>query len=428
MHAAGRPLALVAIVLGLAASARADAHDEFIAGQQAAAQKQWAEAAQDFMRVTVELPGYAPAWKALASSRFYMGDTEGAVASADHYLDLAPQDSAFAHWANDLRRRLKLPPRSSPLAAATAAPASPPPTDDGILMAAPPPDGGAQAVGPEDAQALDAVAAQDAVAIDDTAQQDAAETMQADAARVRAATRAAQGGRMRAQVGIRVLGGWALGLGGFAYGESVQDPALPSGVAYDARPAQGGSGAVEGLLDAGPHFELSLGAYPLAWGDSSDSSATGAVTRSNSSRASGLLLPLMVSLGWRQALGRGWDLVLAGGAGLAPANRASVNSQTVQTTATGLTVTTASADYDYAAAPAWRAAAGAEWKASPTVSLYLGLQLLGADFATVQPSVGVQAVDATGAPVAVPANAMVPGPQALKILSLQFMGGLTLHY
>ena len=105
-----------------------------------------------------------------------------------------------------------------------------------------------------------------------------------------------------------------------------------------------------------------------------------------------------------------------------------MKTQTVQTYATGLTVTTANADYDYAAALAWRAAAGAEWQAGTAVSLYLGLQLLGADFASVAPSGNVQSTDETGASVPVPAAVALPGPEALSVLSLQFMAGLTLRY
>jgi tetratricopeptide (TPR) repeat protein len=428
MSAAGRLLAFLGIGFCLASLARADAHDDFVAGNAAVGQKQWADAAQDYMRVTAQLPKYAPAWKALSSCRYYMGDFEGAVASADRYVALQPADAAFAHWSDSLRAKLNLPPSATPAPAATPVPTvAPAAADSGILVAAPPPDAEAEAVPLEAAQQLNAEAAQGAVATEQKAQQDAADDMAADAARVKAAQKGPTS-RARAQVGLRLLGGWALGLGSFSYGESVDDPVNLSPQAYDASPAQGGSGAVEALLDAGPHVELSLGVYPVAWTDTRDSSATSTVTRSNSAQANGLLMPVMLSVAWRQALTQGWSLVAAGGAGLAPGNRVSVKTQTVQTYATGLTVTTANADYDYAAALAWRAAAGAEWQAGTAVSLYLGLQLLGADFASVAPSGNVQSTDETGASVPVPAAVALPGPEALSVLSLQFMAGLTLRY
>jgi hypothetical protein len=429
MSAAGRSLALLGIALSLAASARADAHDDFVAGNAAATQKQWADAAQDYMRVTAQLPLYAPAWKALASARYYMGDLEGAVASSDRYLDLQPQDAAFGAWANSLRAKLQMPPRSTPAPTPGPTPAATPaPADTGILVAAPPPDAGAESVPLEAAQELDAAAAEGMVDQDKQATADAAADMAADAARVKAAQRGIAHARGPLHAGLRLLGGWALGLGHFNYGEAVDDPTALSPQAYDASPAQGGSGAVEALVDVGAHVELSLGAYPLAWGDTRDSSATSTVTRSNSSQVQGGLVPLMVSLAWRQALGQGWSLLAAGGAGMAPGNRVNVKTQTVQTSASGLTATNIDADYDYASAPAWRAALGAEWQVGPMVCVYLGLQLLGADFASVTPTGSATAQDETGATVAVPAAVAVPGPEALDVLSLQFMGGLTLRF
>jgi hypothetical protein len=430
MQTAGRLLALIGIALCLANSGRADARADFIAGNDAAAKKDWGEAAQAYMRVTAQLPKYAVAWKALASARYYMGDLEGAVASADRYLDLGVVDPPFAGWANGLRAKLKLPPRPTPVptAAPTLAATPAPAPDNGILLAAPAPDAGAEAVPLEAAQELNAVAAEGAAATEQQAQVDAEAEMAADAARVKQARSGGPAKRGRTSVGLRLLGGWSLGLGRFGHGESVESSTSLGSLAYDAKPAQGGLGAVEALLGIGDHAELSLGAYPLAWSSNRDSAATSTVTRSNSSEANGLLVPLMLSAGWRQAVGQGWTLVLAGGAGLVPATRAHVKSQTVQTTASGLTVTTVSADYDYASALGWRAALGAEWKAGPNVSLYLGTQALGASFDAVAPTGTIQSVDAGGASVAVPSDVAIPSTQGLNVLSVGFMGGLTLRY
>ena len=233
MPAAGRSLALLGIALSLAASAQADAHDDFVAGNAAVAQKQWPDAAQDYMRVTAQLPKFASAWKALASCRYYMGDLEGAVASSDRYLDLQPQDAAFAAWANSLRAKLQLPPRTTPAPTAAATPAATPaPADAGILVAAPAPDAEAESVPLEAAQALNADAAEGVVDREKQATADAAAEMAADAAKVKAQQRGPAHERGPVHAGLRVLGGWALGLGSFGYGEAVDDPSALSSQAF----------------------------------------------------------------------------------------------------------------------------------------------------------------------------------------------------
>jgi hypothetical protein len=137
-NGSGPALGLVLLcLLGRPGTLRADAHQDFLDGMAAEHAKTWSEAAQDFLRVTAKLPNYAPAWKQLASCRFFMDDFEGAAATADRYLRLAPSDTAFAQWDDAMRARNHLPPRVLPTP--TPAPLVPTPVPS-ILQAAPPPD------------------------------------------------------------------------------------------------------------------------------------------------------------------------------------------------------------------------------------------------------------------------------------------------
>lgn len=122
----------------------ADAHQDFLDGMNAEKTKTWDDAAQDFLRVSAKLPSYAPAWKQLATCRYYMNDFEGAAATAERYLRLVPNDSAFAHWDELMRAQNHLPPRVLPTP--TPPPLIPTPVPS-ILQDAPPPDADAEPAG-----------------------------------------------------------------------------------------------------------------------------------------------------------------------------------------------------------------------------------------------------------------------------------------
>lgn len=435
MQGVGRTVS-IALLWAAAACLRADAPADYAAGMQQSRAKNWPEAAQDFTRATAQDPSMAAAWKQLATSRWYLGDYDGAVASADRYLDLQPGDTGFTAWTEGLRQHQHLPARTpgfpsagavsptasaispsanaisptavaSPLtASADNAPQGLSPAADSIVAAPPPPGAEAESVPLEAAAQINQDAQNQASSVESSAQP------------------------RSVHVGVRLMGGWALGLGSFQHGEAVASDSGGSGAAYRGSVAGGSSGALEALVDFGDHVELTLGLYPIAWNDSHSSSASGTLARSNSSDASASFLPLLVSAGWRQALGGGWTLLALAGGGTLPATTVSVSGQTVQTDASGgLTVSTLHASYAYAASPAWRAELGAEWQAPASpLSLHLGIQALGASMAGVAPTGDVESVDQDGNPAATPTDLVLPAPQALGLVDVAFLAGLCLRY
>jgi hypothetical protein len=422
---------LAGLVLGLAAgSLRADARADFMQALELQKAQKWGEAAQNYMKVTAQLPKYAPAWKQLATCRYYMGDYEGSVASTDRYLALQPSDTAFAKWSDGVRAKLKLPPRELPAAPVVAmpVPAAVPvaaPVDTVGMAAIPPPSADAKVVAPENASVLNAQAAENAVALEQKADQSAEEQMIAEAAAVKASRPDAPRGKLH--LGLRLLGGYSLGLGSFSHGEDVNDAMTPSGNRYAGHPAEGAAGAAELLLAVRPQWDASLGLYPLVWGETRKSSVTTSVTRSNSSDASALFMPIMVGASWHPRLAKGLQAVASLGVGAVPGARVTVKSQTVQTFPAGLNTTTATATYDYALAPAWRAALGAEWAASPSLGLHLGVQVLGASFSDMGGNADVDVVDETGTTLLRAKGVAVPA-QSLQLLSTAFLGGLSVRF
>jgi tetratricopeptide (TPR) repeat protein len=132
------------LALSSAVALHADARSEFLAAAEHQKAQRWAEAAQGYARVTALSPTYALAWKQLASCRYYLGDLEGAEASAQRYLTLNPNDAAFLAWDGQLRSKLKL----APLDLSTPVP-TPIPTAlpvDGAITAAPAPSTDAEVI------------------------------------------------------------------------------------------------------------------------------------------------------------------------------------------------------------------------------------------------------------------------------------------
>lgn len=421
---------LAGLFLGLVAgSLRADARADFMQAVEQQKAKQWADAAQSFMKVTAQLPKYAPAWKQLATCRYYLGDYEGSVASTDRYLALQPDDSAFAKWSDGVRAKLKLAPRvapPAPTAPVVAAAPAPAPVTESLLVAAPPPGADAVAVPQETAAMVNAQASMQAPALEQKGGQLTEDELIAEAAAVRA-TRPEPKRQGKLKLGLRLLGGYSLGLGSFAHGEDVNDAQTPSGKTYAGHPSEGAAGAAELLLALQPQWDATLGLYPLVWGENRKSSVTSSVTRSNSSEASALFLPLMIGGAWHPKIAPGIEAVASVGVGVVPSARVSVKSQTVQTYPAGLSTTTATANFDYALAPAWRLGLGAEWAASPGLALHIGMQVLGASFSDAAGSADVDVSDESGNSLLHISGATVP-PQSLQVLSTAFMAGLTARF
>lgn len=417
---------LLALACLFPTALKADARADYLAAMEAQKAGNYADAALGFSKVTAQLPKYAAGWKQMATARYYMGDLEGAVASADRYLELQPSDSAFAAWSDKLRAKLKLPPRAEPQA--NPAPITATPTEaatpEGILLAAPPPGADAEIVPPEAAAAINSEASTDIQALEKQEADRSADQMAEDAAAI-LRQREPEHGDLH--VGLRLMGGWALGLGSFKYGESVDSSTTPSNNSYDGQPAGGGAALLELSLGFGGALDLGVGVYPLLWSDTHKSSQTGALTRSNDSEANATLLPLMASLTWRHPLSTDFSALLAGGVGAIPSAKLRVKSQTVQTNATGLTVTQTDASLDYGLAPAWRVMAGGEWSVSPQMAFDLGLQVLGASFADAGGTADVEITDETGATLA-KAQGTTVLPQAFQVLSLDILAGLSLHF
>lgn len=424
------PILLAALCLGLTAGAlRADARADFMQAAELQKSKQWADAAQAYMKVTAQLPKYAPAWKQLATCRYYLGDYEGSVASTDRYLALQPDDTAFASWSDGVRAKLKLPPRvqapapvSVPVAVAIPAAEAAP---DNSLAAAPPPGADAVAVTEGKAAVLNAQAAVQAQSLESVGTLSTEQQLIDEAEAVRASRPEASHGKLK--LGLRLLGGYSLGMGSFTHGEDVNDASIPSNKGYAGHPADGAAGVAELLLALQPQWDATLGLYPLAWSENRKSSVTSSVTRSNNSDASALFLPLMVGACWHPQVVPGIQAVVSLGLGAVPGARVTVKSQTVQTSASGLNTTTSTAHFDYALAPAWRAAVGAEWAASPAIGLHLGVQLLGAAFSDAVGSADADVSDETGATLLSVSGVPVP-PQSLQLLSTAFLGGLTVRF
>jgi len=419
---------LAAILAGLCLAAgpaalRAEARQDYLAGTAAMQAKTWDEAAQDFTRVTAQAPRYAQGWKQLATCRYYLGDLEGAVASSDRYLDLAPADTAFSAWEAGLRARLRLPPRAVATPVPTLSPSPlPTPAPAGILQAAPPPGADAE-LAPSAAGAASPAAAEGAA----PAQSVAAQSVAAQSAVPQSMeTQSMAPPETARRWGLRLLGGWSWGLGSTSFGESVDSSTLASASGYASKPASGLSGVVEALASLGEHLDLTLGAYPISWDDQEQSSATTAVTRSNNSEASAVFLPLMLGLSWHQPLGNA-TLVAALGLGAVPAAQVTVKSQTTQTQTDSLLTYTGTSTIQYGLAPTWRIWLGAEWAISASVAVDLGLQALGASFAAQGGSGQLQITDQDGA--AQPGSgAFSTQPQALSVLSLGALAGLAVRF
>jgi hypothetical protein len=152
------------------------------------------------------------------------------------------------------------------------------------------------------------------------------------------------------------------------------------------------------------------------------------VTRSNSSEASSNLLPLMAGLSWAPPLGSGFSLLLQGSVGVIPSASVHVKSQTVQTTASGLSVTDVDADLDYGLAPAWRALAGGEWSVGQRWAYDLGVQVLGASFGDAGGTANVNVTDETGTvQPGFPATVTV-APQPFSVTSLSLLAGVHMDF
>jgi hypothetical protein len=218
--------------------------------------------------------------------------------------------------------------------------------------------------------------------------------------------------------GIRVLGSWNSGQGSFAYGEQVQSASSASGVPYQASACGGFGGAVEALYERGPHWEFSLGVYPLYWDESKDTSMLDSVSenaREDKSEVSAWALPLIASAGWRQQVAPSLTLIGSAGLGFCLGPDVSVTDQTTQTSANGVETTTADLSYAYSPAFAWRLFGGVEWQSGPSLCLTLGVQAVGADFSTVQGTGSLQTLDQNGNGSTVP----TVGPsEALNLLDI----------
>jgi tetratricopeptide (TPR) repeat protein len=384
----------------------------------------WPEAAQGYARVTAQAPDFAAGWKQLATARFHMGDFEGAVASADRYLALQPQDEAFAAWSDQMRTRLKLPPRVTPAPTPGPPTPSPVPTPEGLLMQPPPPGIDAVTVPIEAATALNAEAMADIAELEEQEARRSRAQMADEAAAI---LRQREPARGSARVGLRLLGGLALGLGRFEHGEAVDSATTPSPARHNGAPAGGGAGVAELSLGFGERLELGLGAFPILWHDSRKSIQTDTVSRSNSSEAGAAFVPLLASLTWRWPLQGGVSLLLGGGAGVIPSAQVRVKSETAQTHASGVDVTQVDARLDYGLAPAWRVMAGAAWALGPKLSFELAAQMLGASFADAGGSAKLEQRDETGA-VLLSMDGVPVSPQPLQVLSLNLLAGLNWRF
>lgn len=414
----------LALGLSLGAGLRADARTDYLAAAEAQKAGRWDEAAQGYSKVTAQQPGYAPAWKQLASARYYLGDHEGAVASADRYLALKPEDTAFAAWADRLRKKLGLPPRATP--SPTPGPALPAPvialapTPESLIGIAPPPGADAEIVPMEQAVSLNSDAAAKIAQLEAQEAERSALQMAEEGSSLRRRRAPARGSL---KLGLRLMGGWAIGTGSFEHGEDVESPTAYSTRRYNGAPAGGGSAVIELLAQMGERLDLGVGVYPLLWSDQKKSSQTSTVTRSNSSEASAALLPIMAGLTLRQPLAKGFNGLLSGGFGIVPSTTLKVKSQTVQTYGGGLDVTSIDARLDYGLTPAWRVMAGGEWVLGPRLSLDLGVQALGASFADAGGVADVEVTDQTGATL-FKAKDLVVAPQPLQVMSISFLAGV----
>jgi hypothetical protein len=406
-----------------AGTLRAGAREDYLAA--AAAQKagQWAEAAQGYSKVTAQLPKYAPAWKQLAVTRFYLGDFEGAVASADRYLELQPDDAAFAAWTDNTRRKLKLPPRRTPEPTPTPALPTPVPTPESLLLEAPPPGADAQAVTAFEAEQINAQAGGDIAKLEEHNTKLQIQSMTEEAAAVLRRRTPARG---RLKPGLRLLGGLGFGLGSFKHGEEVKHENAPSGTPYEGKPAGGFSSSAEFFLLAGESLDFSLGVYPLLWSDNRKSSVTGTLTRSDSSEASATFLPLMVGLAWHQRLSPNFKLFFSAGGGSILSARVHLKEQLAQTNPSGITVTTLQANLDYGPAPAWNLRLGGEWIANPRLSFLLLGQLLGANFADGTGSFSSESRNESGVILASASGPWPPTP--LTLMNLNLLAGLNIRF
>jgi len=393
-------LVLAVVFASISARSLADARSDFLEAVEHQKAQRWAEAAQAYAKVTAQAPTHAPAWKQLATCRFYLGDLEGAEASSQRYLKLQPNDAGFAAWNGQLRQKLKMPPLD--LGTPVPTPLPTPVAEEGPLSAVPAPDAVAEVVPEAMAAASSAAAA-------------AAEPV------------AVAPARQAQTFGLRLAGAFHFGLGRFEHGEAVASSTAASGQAYPGQAALGPGALVELLWGRGPSFEWSLGAYPLFWSETQRSSRTDAVTRSNESTASATLLPLLLGAGWRLPLGPTVHGLLSAGLGVLPSAQVAVRTETVQTSANGLTNTRGQSSVSYALAPAWRLGAGVEVPLGQRSAFYLGAQVLGAQFAAAGSSSSFEVLDQSGA-VLSSAQGVSGQAQALSVLSAGALAGLSFRY
>jgi hypothetical protein len=386
------------LALSSAVALHADARSEFLAAAEHQKAQRWAEAAQGYARVTALSPTYAPAWKQLASCRYYLGDLEGAEASAQRYLTLNPNDAAFLAWDGQLRSKLKL----APLDLSTPVP-TPIPTAlpvDGAITAAPAPS--------TDAEVIDSSAS--------TPELQAQLVEDSPAAAAKAVT----------TWGLRLAGSISLGLGKFEHGEQVTSSTTPSNKTYPGQAGMGLGGLAELLYAWNPKWELSLGLYPVAWQETQSSAQTSTVTRSNESTASGLLLPVLINGGARFPLSPTITALLSAGLGVIPSAHVEVEDSTVQTATSSLVHTKLKGAIDYGLAPAWRLAAGMEVPLNKIAAIYVGGQLLGAQFSATAGNYSYQDFDQSG-------NLLGSGtgtskPIDLSVLSASALVGLSARF
>lgn len=399
------------LALRLSVALHADARSEFLAAAEHQKGQRWAEAAQGYARVTALSPTYGPAWKQLATCRYYLGDLEGAEASARRYLALNPSDASFLAWDGQLRAKLKL----APLDLSTPVP-TPVPTllpVDGAITAAPAPSADAEVIGGPAASA--AVGQSSPVAAASPELQ--AQLIEDDPAAAVAS---------RTTWGLRLAGSFSLGLGKFEHGEQVTSSSTPSNKGYPGQAGMGLGGLAELLYAWDPKWELSVGLYPIAWQEAQSSSQTSAVTRSNESTASALLLPLLINGGARFPLSPNITALLSAGVGVIPSAHVEVEGSTVQTAASSLTNTKVKGAIDYGLAPAWRIAAGMEVPLNKVAAIYVGGQLLGAQFSATAANFSFQNFDQSG-------NLLSSGsgtskPVDLSVLSAGALVGLSARF
>jgi len=400
-------LLAMGLALGSTATVWGDARSDFMEAAEHQKAQRWGEAAQAYAKVTAQAPTYAPAWKQLATCRFYLGDLEGAEASAQRYLKLQPTDSAFTAWDAQLRNKLKLPPLDLNTPVPTPVPTQMP--VDGAVTLAPAPSA--------DAEVVDASAVAPATEFMVVADESAAATAEASSSTSSPSS----------TFGLRLAGSFSLGLGRFEHGEQVNSSTTPSNKPYSGQAGLGLGGLAELLWDRGERLELSLGAYPIQWQETQSSSRTDSFTRSDESSAKSLLLPILLGAGARFPLSPLVTGILSAGLGVIPSAHVDVDKSTVQTATSSLTNTRIKAALDYGLAPAWRIAAALEVPVSKAGSIFLGGQLLGAQFSDTKGSYTYEVLDQSGN-VLFSGSGVTTKGQALSVLSASALLGFSARF